>query len=248
MSRSYKKNGYSTFACYKSDKWCKTAYNKNRRHKDKISCKKYEGITLNNVDFSSLIDDVDFPKNRIDYSVRMSDKYSWCSDGGNYFCDDIYSMRKEFEDEVFSLDYRWHKQPDTIWDKYHQHLEKVFNNKKKNWVVKLERKKIKKIDFGFYMPWNEIRFPSYETEVKYLEVGEYPPTLIKKDKFKGWEVKNWWAKKNYLTHSNWELFGFLFKNNMIPLDFKSEEELFCWLRKNQEIIIEKWLKAKLLRK
>ena len=243
MSRSFKKNGFSTFACYKSDKWCRTTYNKNRRHKDKISCRKYEG----NLDSNFFVSDKDFPNNKIDYSVKFSDKYSWSSDGGQYFCDDLSSIRREFEKEAFSQNLRFHD-TDTCWDKYKSCLEQTFNNKKRKWVVKLEKRVLIKINFSFYMPWNQVMFPSYETKVKYVTVETYPPKLIEENYFEDWEVKNWWSVRNYLSYSNWDLFGFLFKNNLIPLDFKNEEELLNWLKENQERIVEKWFKAKLLRK
>lgn len=234
MSRSFKKNGYSSWVRYSSDKWCKQTYARNRRRKDKAICKECEQENINDIcvgDF--LTPDDKFIKKSIDYSVRFSDRWSWSSDGGAYFQDDISSLRKDFEKEVFGFN------DTSIWEKYQLGIKAKFNEEKAEYTLKLERKVLKRI------VWYAEE--TYETEVKYLTTKIYPPKL--KEDFGDWKVVNWWRRRNYqLRLYNWELFGFLFKNGIIPLDLKNEEEVISWLRDNEEIIIEKWLKARLLRK
>lgn len=56
-----------------------------------------------------------FCNNRVDYSVRYSDKWSWPSDGGTYYQGDLNTVRKEFDTDVFGLSVY---SQDSIWDKY----------------------------------------------------------------------------------------------------------------------------------
>ena len=54
-------------------------------------------------------------------------------------------------------------------------------------------------------------------------------------------------KKKY-SFGNWSLMDYVFEDNLIPLNFKTSDEMIDWFRENQEDILKKWLKARLLRK
>ena len=99
MSRSFKKHGYIKWCGGNSDKCDRTIYSRSRRRKDKAICKECTNFPF---DFLTEDDNLEqipsdkIVKNGVDYSVSNSDKYSWSSDGGSYFSDDISSLRKEF--------------------------------------------------------------------------------------------------------------------------------------------------------
>lgn len=232
MSRSFKKNGYSSCVCYSSDKWCRQTYARNRRRKDKAICKECEKTFIDDLLLDSSCSDK-FVKSNIDRSVRMADKYSWSSDGGVYFQDDISSLRKEFDETVFGVGYRRFNSK-TVWEDYQEKLELVFNKDKREYTIKTKK----------FIGYDSMGFEVFDT--KYITTTEYPPNIIFDDDI---IVAGWWKKRNkYFSLSNWYLIDFLFKNSLIPLTFKNSDELISWLRENEEIILRKWLRAKLLRK
>lgn len=252
MSRSFKKKPYHSICSSRGDKWCRTQYHKERRQKDKRLCKSFEGdITRDPLRWDCFLStrngvqpDEKFVNENIDRSLRYADKYCWQSDGGNYYWGGKDDFRRDFEKEVFGINQ--YNVEDTLWKKYQIGIGCVFNEEKPEYTIKLQRQVPKKIDFGFYMPWDMMGEVGYETETTYIHTKEYPPKVEVPE---GWTMTNWWRRKNYkFRKSNWDLFGFLFKNNIIPLDLKNESELIDWLRANEELIIEKWLKAQLLRK
>lgn len=240
MSRSFYKSPYASWVRYKSDKWCRQQYHRDRRRKDKGICGRLVGNIYEDDDLDGCYrSEEDFVNANIDRSLRFADKYCWDSDGGKYYRGGLEDCRKDFDEEVFAS---------NIWETYKSFVEKVFNKDKPNYTVRLKRQVIKKIDFGFYMPWSLLNEVGYETETKYIETKTYPPKLDPKE-FDGWEVDSWWRQRWHCpSYSNWDLFGFMFKSGIIPLDFKNENELIDWLRENEESIIRKWLKAKYLRK
>jgi len=248
MSRSFKKKPFSSCVRYSSDKWCKTTYHRNRRRKDKALCKECLKYSLTKCGGETLTPDEKFINENIDRSVSFANKYCWASDGGNYYFGGIEDCRKDFEEEVFGSCERYGVGYESPWEKYQNFIEEVFNKEKPKYTVKLSRLVRRKIDFGYYMPWDFVGEVGYTTETKYLTTETYPPKL-KPEEYEGWKIENWWKQRTYFpSRSNWDLFGFLFKSGIIPLDFKNENELMDWLRANEEKIIEKWLKAKLLRK
>lgn len=253
MSRSFKKKPYHSICKSRGDKWCRSQYHRERRQKDKRLCKEMEGTIDKEVLYynncflctkNGLQPEEKFISENIDRSLRYADKYCWQSDGGNYYWGGKDDFRRDFEKEVFGINK--YNVEDTPWKKYQIGIGCVFNDEKPEYTIKLQRQVPKKIDFGFYMPWNMIEEVGYETETTYIHTKEYPP---KAELPEDWIMTNWWRHKSYqFRKSNWDLFGFLFKNSIIPLDLKNESELIDWLRANEELIIEKWLKAQLLRK
>ena len=244
MSRSFKKHGYIKWCGGNSDKWDRTLYSRSRRRKDKAICKECtnfpfdfltEDDNLENIPSDKIV------KNGVDYSVSNSDKYSWSSDGGSYFSDDLSSLRKEFNKEIFGIDKRNVKR--NSWEDYLSNREKVFNKDKPTWRLVVSRKVVKE-----YVPdlfsWDGY-FPLFKEEKKYITLDHKP---TEKDIPEGWEMVDFWKQKKHYSFGNWFLMDYVFEDNLIPLNFKTSDEMIDWFRENQEDILKKWLKARLLRK
>lgn len=240
MSRSFKKKPYHSICKSRGDKWCRQQYHKERRQKDKLLCKKIEvGITDDSFED-------DFVNENIDRSLRFADKYCWSSDGGNYYWGGKDDHRRDFEKQIFGLDYRYGVKHRPLWEKYKDYVELVYNKDKPLYTIVLTRVVVEKVNWGFYMPWSSEFAGKRKEEKKYITTEIYPPKYKPEE---GWEMTNWWKRKNrFLSLSNWDLFGFLFKSGIIPFNFKNEKQLMNWLRENEEAIVEKWVKAFLLRK
>lgn len=75
----------------------------------------------------------------IDYSVKYSDRWSWASDGGQYWTADISKLRRRFDTEVFGIFYgtRYYRRGNgtTIWDEYLYFRNASHNKKHKVWHV-----------------------------------------------------------------------------------------------------------------
>ena len=244
MSRSFKKRPYHSICSSRGDKWCRQQYHKERRQKDKRLCKELEGTI--DEDFlytkNGLQPEEKFINENIDRSLRFADKWCWASDGGNYYWGGKDECRRDFEKEIFGLDYKYSFKSKPIWEKYKDYVNLVFNKDKPLYTIVLERVVVEKYDSYYVECFEDER----KEEKKYITTETYPPKYKPEE---GWEMTHWWKRKNrYFNLSNWDLFGFMFKSGIIPFDFKSEEQLINWLRNNEEVIIEKWMRAYLLRK
>ena len=244
MSRSFKKRPYHSICSSRGDKWCRQQYHKERRQKDKRLCKELEGTI--DEDFlymkNGLQPEEKFINENIDRSLRFADKWCWASDGGNYYWGGKDECRRDFEKEIFGLDYKYSFKSKPIWEKYKDYVDLVFNKDKPLYTIVLKKIVIEKCDSYYVECFEDER----KEEKKYITTEIYPPKYKPEE---GWEMAQWWKRKNrYFNLSNWDLFGFMFKSGIIPLDFKSEEQLINWLRNNEEVIIEKWMRAYLLRK
>ena len=244
MSRSFKKRPYHSICSSRGDKWCRQQYHKERRQKDKRLCKELEGTI--DEDFlymkNGLQPEEKFINENIDRSLRFADKWCWASDGGNYYWGGKDECRRDFEKEVFGLDYKYSFKSKPIWEKYKDYVDLVFNKDKPLYTIVLKKVVVEKYDSYYVECFEDER----KEEKKYITTETYPPKYKPEE---GWEMTHWWKRKNrYFNLSNWDLFGFMFKSGIIPLDFKNEEQLINWLRDNEEVIIEKWMRAYLLRK
>ena len=244
MSRSFKKRPYHSICSSRGDKWCRQQYHKERRQKDKRLCKELEGTI--DEDFlymkNGLQPEEKFINENIDRSLRFADKWCWASDGGNYYWGGKDECRRDFEKEVFGLDYKYSFKSKPIWEKYKDYVNLVFNKDKPLYTIVLKKVVVEKYDSYYVECFEDER----KEEKKYITTETYPPKYKPEE---GWEMTHWWKRKNrYFNLSNWDLFGFMFKSGIIPLDFKNEEQLINWLRDNEEVIIEKWMRAYLLRK
>lgn len=254
MSRSFKKKPYHSVCSSHGDKYCRKQYHRENRQKNKRLCKELEGTVDKDLLYyndyflytkNGVQPEEKFINKSIDYSLRFADKWSWASDGGNYYWGGLENCRREFDEIIFGARcaYASYKSP---WEEYKDHVELVFNKDKPLYTIVLKRIVVKKVNYGFYMPWVSKFAGERKEEKKYITTEIYPPNYKPEE---DWEVTDWWKRKNrYFNLSNWDLFGFMFKSGIIPLYFKNEEQLMNWLRNNEETIVKKWLKAKLLRK
>lgn len=244
MSRSFKKKPYHSICSSYGDKWCRQQYHKERRQKDKRLCKELEGTIDEDLLYTKngLQPEEKFINENIDRSLRFADKWCWASDGGNYYWGGKDEYRRDFEKEIFGLDYKYSFKPKPLWEKYKDYVDLVFNKDKPLYTIVLKKVVVEKYDSYYVECFEDER----KEEKKYITTETYPPKYKPEE---GWEMTHWWKRKNrYFNLSNWDLFGFMFKSGIIPFDFKSEEQLINWLRNNEEVIIEKWMRAYLLRK
>ena len=244
MSRSFKKKPYHSICSSYGDKWCRQQYHKERRQKDKRLCKELEGTIDEELLYTKngLQPEEKFINENIDRSLRFADKWCWASDGGNYYWGGKDECRRDFEKEIFGLDYKYSFKPKPLWEKYKDYVDLVFNKDKPLYTIVLKKVVVEKYDSYYVECFEDER----KEEKKYITTEIYPPKYKPEE---GWEMTHWWKRKNrYFNLSNWDLFGFMFKSGIIPLDFKNEVELINWLRDNEEVIIEKWMRAYLLRK
>lgn len=244
MSRSFKKKPYHSICSSYGDKWCRQQYHKERRQKDKRLCKELEGTIDEELLYTKngLQPEEKFINENIDRSLRFADKWCWASDGGNYYWGGKDEYRRDFEKEIFGLDYKYSFKPKLLWEKYKGYVDLVFNKDKPLYTIVLKKVVVEKYDSYYVECFEDER----KEEKKYITTETYPPKYKPEE---GWEMTHWWKRKNrYFNLSNWDLFGFMFKSGIIPLDFKNEEQLINWLRNNEEVIIEKWMRADLLRK
>lgn len=255
MSRSFKKKPYHSICSSRGDKWCRQQYHKERRQKDRRLCKEMEGTIIKEVLYDDrcflctrdgVQPEEKFINENIDYSLRFADKWGWSSDGGNYYWGGKDEYRRDFERQIFGLDYKWSVKHQSLWEKYKDYVDLVYNEDKPLYTIVLTRVVVEKVNWGFYMPWSSEFAGKRKEEKKYITTEVYPPKYKPEE---GWEIIHWWKRKNYLLSlSNWDLFGFLFRSRIIPLNFKNEKQLVDWFRENEEAIIEKWMRAFLLRK
>lgn len=244
MSKSFKKKPYHSICSSYGDKWCRQQYHKEHRQKDKRLCKELEGTIDEDFLYAKdgLQPEEKFINENIDRSLRFADKWCWASDGGNYYWGGKDEYRRNFEKEIFGLDYKYSFKPKPLWEKYKGYVDLVFNKDKPLYTIVLKRVAVEKYDSYYVKCFEDER----KEEKKYITTEIYPPKYKPEE---GWEVTQWWKRKNrYFIFSNWDLFGFMFKSGIIPFDFKNEEQLINWLRDNEEVIIEKWMRALLLRK
>lgn len=254
MSRSYKKHGFSTMCSSYGDKWCRNYYHRCERRKTKAILKKQIDFERSNVKCSYKRFYEEEPADtvineNVDYSLEFSDKWSWSSDGGNYFRDNLLTLRGEFDKEVFgddcyyfSFKHNSKRKDKTVWEKYALYREKVLSNKKRMYIVTFFYKK--RVGTSVYkIGKSEVTEPIYEETRKQIKVGKHPSKI--KFENDGWYRMTFWKERaNYYHFSDWFLLEFLFKRNIIPLSFNNSEELISWLRENEEEIIRKWFLIK----
>lgn len=244
MSRSFKKKPYHSICSSYGDKWCRQQYHKERRQKDKRLCKELEGTIDEDFFYAKegLQPEEKFINENIDRSLRFADKWCWASDGGNYYWGGKDEYRRDFEKEIFGLDYKYSFKPKLLWEKYKDYVDLVFNKDKPLYTIVLKKVVVEKYDSYYVECFEDER----KEEKKYITTEIYPPKYKPEE---NWKMTHWWKRKShFLSLSNWDLFGFMFKSGIIPFDFKNEEQLINWLRDNEEVIIEKWMRADLLRK
>lgn len=215
--------------------------------------------------------DEKFCKNRIDYSVKYSDKWSWPSDGGTFYKGDINSLRKELNEEVFAIrsNHRWWDK--TIWDDYCEYKDAKANTKPGVWHVsylipkgiKLEMefwKSRKHYEDGMEIPKDDEKYhwavEPAEWDKTFLYLNCYRKVIwgeeIKKEVHhkphtgdipkRAIDVRVWRTGVTSQAKGDYWLMEFLFYRNLIPTTFKSREEMTSWILKHEEEIVKKWYK------
>lgn len=175
--------------------------------------------------------DEQFCKNRVDHSVRYSDKWSWASDGGVYYQESVESMRIDFDKEIFGEENNRYSHTNA-WNDYCNYKDKKFNKIPCTWRLTYDI------------------FPKVITENVYVSRNytyelDHKPTqkdLPKDAEFVSCYKANKWLRSQ--AKSDWDLMEFLFYRNIIPTNFKTREEMNKWLLKHEEMIVHKWYKIK----
>lgn len=141
MSRSFKKKPYHSICSSYGDKWCRQQYHKERRQKDKRLCKELEGTIDEDLLYmkNGLQPEEKFINENIDRSLRFADKWCWASDGGNYYWGGKDEYRRDFEKEIFGLDYKYSFKPKPLWEKYKDYVDLVFNKDKPLYTIVLKK-------------------------------------------------------------------------------------------------------------
>lgn len=213
--------------------------------------------------------DEKFCNNRIDHSIRYSDKWSWASDGGVYYQESVASLRIDFDKEMFGEENNRYSHTNA-WDDYCKFKQAKYNTTPRKWylVYEIPTKETIRINWVSYYTRNAL--PKSTKNVWYkIESfwGDEKPSIYKYERC--WETakdkilldhkptlsdlpKNakflysCKSRKHTYTQakSDWDLMEFLFYRNIIPTHFTSREDLNKWLYANEEKIVRKWYKIK----
>ena len=132
MSRSYRKVGAYAY-CSGSDKKDRTLYHREERAKVRRLLKEQEKFGISEVDDNFEEPYEKIVMGKVDRSLQFADKWCWSSDGGAYWREDLSSIRKDFDRELFgmpplSLLGSWRRRTmTTIWDKYVENRDAKYN-------------------------------------------------------------------------------------------------------------------------
>lgn len=244
MSRSYRKVG-AYGHCSGSDKKDRTLYHREERARVRDLLKAQEKL---GTDVGDLLYEEPCEKivmNKVDRSLRYADKWSWSSDGGAYWREDLSSIRKDFDRALFgmppvSLLGSWRRRSiTTIWDKYVVNRDAKYNKEHPQLKVNVHyfiedpdlfsRLRKRLLNEPFYIekvkstliPYNKAhKIPSYAYEVE----GEITSVYIHKIRGKGPLSGKQYSVSDYAIL-------------IAPNTFQKPEDLISWLRANQEKII-----------
>lgn len=215
--------------------------------------------------------DEQFCDNRIDHSVRYSDKWSWASDGGVYYQESIESMRIDFDKEIFGEENNRYSHTNA-WEDYCKYRDRKLNNIPCTWKLTYdifpriimesvcdnrtyservyppdnEWNRRYKVIPSPYGNWKEVYYTQRVWERKRVTVElDHRPTYG--DLPKGAELVSVYKANKWLysqARGDYDLMEFLFYRNIIPTTFKSREEMNEWLLKHEEMIVHKWYRIK----
>lgn len=180
--------------------------------------------------------------NKINYTVRMADRWSWPSDGGTYWKSDLSEIRKEFDKDVFSSFYRY--RTTNIWEDYVYLRELVHNKEHRKFVVRFYYKEQTGTTNWHEKEW--ISDDKYKETYKQILVDKHPSKI--KFENDGWYKMTFWKERSKSRFVWSDLISFLLKENRIPMSLCSSENLIDWLRAHEEEILQAWLKYLYLRK
>lgn len=219
--------------------------------------------------------DEKFCKNRIDYSVNLSDKWSWASDGGTFYEGNINSLRKELTKDLFAEQNNNYSHT-SIWDDYCSYRDARVNTIPRVWRVSYLIPTGIELELDFWKSQQVFKkgMKIPEEDKKYcwkVEPAIWNRNICKLNCYRkvtiGEEVKKeldhrphsgdipkgainvsvWRPNKRSYAQAkgDWDLMSFLFYRNIIPTTFKSREEMTSWILKHEEEIVKKWYKLKI---
>ena len=249
MSRSYRKVGAYAY-CSGTDKKDRTLYHREERAKVRALLKAQEKLGTDLEDFPYEEPCEKIVMNKVDRSLQFADKWCWSSDGGAYWREDLSSIRKDFDKELFgmpplSLLGSWRRRTmATIWDKYVENRDAKYNKEHPklrvnvHYVVEdpdpfsrlrkrvlgepLFVEKVKKT----LVPYNKAhKIPSYAYEVD----GRITDVYV-------YKVRG----KSPLSGKQYDISDYIVLE--APNTFQRPEELIDWLRTNQEKLILSYFK------
>ena len=184
----------------------------------------------------------------IDYSATNSDRWSWDTDGKAYFRDDLSTIRKQFNEEVFGVDANRYSFS-NIWLDYGRCVAKFTNTNKPTWQITVRKtehicRQLHWGDPGFSIgnpyDWHKRGWVTEEKEItveipykKHLRAEDIP--------LKDWDrvIRCYHCSNiHYDGYIHSDILYKLFDWGMIPLNFKTSDQLVEWLRKNEEKVIK----------
>lgn len=249
MSRSYRKVGAYAY-CSGSDKKDRTLYHRAERAKVRNLLKAQEKLGTDVEDFPYEEPYEKIVMSKVDRSLRFADKWSWSSDGGAYWREDLSSIRKDFDKALFcvppvSLLRSWRRRTlITLWDKYIENRNAKYNKEHPqlkvnvHYLVKdpdpFSRLRKRLLNEPCYIekvkrtlvPYNKAhKIPSYvyEVEGKITDVYVY--------KVRG---------ERPLSGKQYSISDYVILE--APNTFQKPEDLINWLRTNQEKLILKYFR------
>jgi hypothetical protein len=183
-----------------------------------------------------------------DYSASYADKWSWDTDGKAYFRDDLFTIRKQFNEEVFGIDANRYSFS-NIWLDYGRCVAKFTNTNKPTWQITVRKteyicRQLHWGDPGFSIgnpyDWHKRGWVTEEKEItveipykKHLRAEDIP--------LEDWDrvIRCYHCSHiHYDGYIHSDILYKLFDWGMIPLNFKTSDQLVEWLRKNEEKVIK----------
>lgn len=198
--------------------------------------------------------------NKVDYSLHSADRWSWHSDGGSFFHDDLSSLRRKFDTEVFGIPtYSWRhirRRSDScdLWERYCDNRDAIHNKKHPTMRVHCEYKKLKPAPklrgSTEWIDWRLAQIlgkPSYEYYqrticVPYRKDHKFDTSLIYAGLEKGMELtsvriyksRDWYNRQ--IRYIKWDIGDYIIK--LAPTTFHGPKDFIEWIRAHQEKLIE----------
>lgn len=249
MSRSYRKVGAYAY-CSGTDKRDRTLYHREERAKVRDLLKAQEKL---GTDVGDLLYEEPCEKivmNKVDRSLQFADKWCWSSDGGAYWREDLSSIRKDFDKELFgipplSLLGSWRRRTiATLWDKYVENRDAKYNKEHPQLMVSV-RYLVESDDPYFKLRARVLGESCYVEKVKktfvpYNKAHKIPPHAYEVDG-KIADVYIYKVRgKGPLSGKQYSVADYAIMT--APNTFQRPEELIDWLRTNQEKLILSYFK------
>ena len=174
---------------------------------------------------------------KIDRSLPFADKWSWGSDGGSYWRDDLSTIRKEFDTEMFSAKDAY--KTSDVWEDYVKLRERKLNSRHRSlricYEVTVHGKENPWWDKNILVPFERLERKSIE--IPYNKQHKIPEGLLPEGakivgiyRYTSYNV-------GYAGENRWSS-ALDMALNKAPLSFEKPEELIEWLRVNEEKFVK----------